>query len=61
MAIEKVYDYLNEIGFADKIMEFDESTATVELAAGNDFRCREIEYGTVRRGRIFILRGELNL
>ena len=33
MAIEKVREYLKEKGFADKIQEFEVSSATVELAA----------------------------
>ncbi|MFF2754970.1 YbaK/EbsC family protein [Psychrobacillus sp. NPDC058041] len=33
MAIEKVRDYFEEFGIAYKIKEFDESSATVELAA----------------------------
>ena len=33
MAIEKVRAYLNQHGMADKILEFDVSSATVELAA----------------------------
>ena len=33
MSIEKVRSYLSEYGFAEKIQEFDVSSATVELAA----------------------------
>ncbi len=33
MAIEKVREYFQKFGMADKIMEFDTSSATVELAA----------------------------
>ena len=33
MAIEKVREYFKQFGLEDKIMEFDESSATVELAA----------------------------
>ena len=33
MAIEKVREYLKEKGYADKIQEFEVSSATVELAA----------------------------
>lgn len=33
MSIEKVREYLKEKGYADKIQEFDVSSATVELAA----------------------------
>ena len=33
MSIEKVRDYFTPFGMADKIMEFDASSATVELAA----------------------------
>ncbi|MGN0659470.1 MAG: YbaK/EbsC family protein [Emergencia sp.] len=33
MSIEKVRNYFREIGIEDKIMEFDVSSATVELAA----------------------------
>lgn len=33
MAIEKVREYFQSFGMADKIMEFDTSSATVELAA----------------------------
>lgn len=33
MAIEKVRKYFEELGLADRIMEFDVSSATVELAA----------------------------
>ena len=33
MAIEKVYNYLEKFGLENKILEFDTSSATVELAA----------------------------
>ena len=33
MAIEKVREYFKELGIEEKIVEFDVSTATVELAA----------------------------
>ena len=33
MSIEKVKAYFNQFGMADKIQEFDVSSATVELAA----------------------------
>lgn len=33
MAIEKVREYFRELGIEERIMEFDESSATVELAA----------------------------
>lgn len=33
MAIEKVKEYLGQFGIADRILEFDVSSATVELAA----------------------------
>ena len=33
MAIEKVKQYFSEIGIAERIREFDVSSATVELAA----------------------------
>ena len=33
MAIEKVREYFKEIGIEDRILEFDVSSATVELAA----------------------------
>ena len=33
MAIEKVREYFEQFGISDKIKEFDESSATVELAA----------------------------
>ena len=33
MSIEKVKSYFKGLGLADKIMEFDASSATVELAA----------------------------
>lgn len=33
MAIEKVRDYFSGLGMADRILEFDSSSATVELAA----------------------------
>ena len=33
MSIEKVRDYLGSYGVADRIREFDVSSATVELAA----------------------------
>lgn len=33
MAIEKVYEYLKKFGLENKILEFDTSSATVELAA----------------------------
>ena len=33
MAIEKVRKYFEEMGIADRITEFSESSATVELAA----------------------------
>lgn len=33
MSVQAVREYLDGFGFADRIMEFNESTATVELAA----------------------------
>lgn len=33
MAIEKVKEYFGELGMADRVLEFDVSSATVELAA----------------------------
>ena len=33
MAIEKVKEYFSQFGMADKVLEFDTSSATVELAA----------------------------
>lgn len=33
MAFEKAYKYLEEMGYADRVKEFDISSATVELAA----------------------------
>lgn len=33
MAFEKAYKYLEEMGYADRVKEFDVSSATVELAA----------------------------
>ena len=33
MAIEKVKEYFRQFGIEDKIMEFDVSSATVDLAA----------------------------
>lgn len=33
MAFEKAYKYLEELGYADRVKEFDISSATVELAA----------------------------
>ncbi len=33
MAIEKVKEYFNQLGIADRVQEFDVSSATVELAA----------------------------
>ena len=33
MAIEKVREYFKQFGIEDRIMEFDVSSATVELAA----------------------------
>ena len=33
MSVEKVREYLRQFGYQDKILEFDKSSATVELAA----------------------------
>lgn len=40
MAIEKVKEYFNQYGMEDRVIEFDSSSATVELAA-KVLNCRE--------------------
>ena len=36
MSLERAKKYLEEKGYADHVIELEESSATVQLAAGND-------------------------
>lgn len=54
MSIEKVRPYLTERGFGDRIIEFDTSSATVELAAA----ALGVEPGRIAKTLSFDVKGE---
>ena len=54
MSIEKVKEYFRGFGMEDRVLEFDVSSATVELAA----RALGCEPGRIAKTLSFMLRGE---